>query len=180
MKIENILKIVLRETGKTIDDLKCKTRRKDLVFARAAFACLARHHGYSYPKIGLEINRDHTTVINLLRIGQKNELIKSYLTMSMDSENAAVEEIKRPNKYRYVYDLYGGKCAVCGFDEVLEIHHIVPKYLGGGNQLSNLIVLCPNHHALADRGMLKITDVHIKNGLSTPPITTTNNLNQEI
>lgn len=29
---------------------------------------------------------------------------------------------------------------------VLHNHHIVPKYLGGGNDKANLILLCPNSH----------------------------------
>lgn len=47
-----------------------------------------------------------------------------------------------------------GRCVVCGYDIVVDVHHIVPRSAGGGNQLSNLITVCPNHHAMAHRGLL--------------------------
>jgi hypothetical protein len=40
------------------------------------------------------------------------------------------------------------KCKVCGFEDELAVerHHIIPKYLGGGDEESNLIWLCANCH----------------------------------
>ncbi len=51
----------------------------------------------------------------------------------------------------------GGRCAICGFNVVVEVHHIQPRKRNGGggtNELDNLITLCPNHHTMADRGLL--------------------------
>jgi hypothetical protein len=42
------------------------------------------------------------------------------------------------------------KCILCGFDAVVDVHHIIPQREGGTNDLTNLAVLCPNHHRLAD------------------------------
>lgn len=50
--------------------------------------------------------------------------------------------------------LYGHKCLICGFDIVVNSHHIIPRKEGGKNIPSNLIILCPNHHAMADKGIL--------------------------
>ena len=36
----------------------------------------------------------------------------------------------------------------------LDVHHILPRNEGGTNRDSNLIVLCPTHHRLADRGAI--------------------------
>jgi YHS domain-containing protein len=46
------------------------------------------------------------------------------------------------------------ECMICGFNIVVSTHHITPRRHGGSNQPENLAVLCPNHHAMADRGMI--------------------------
>ena len=56
----------------------------------------------------------------------------------------------------------GGKCVICGFDVVVEVHHIKPRKRGGGggtDDLDNLVTLCPNHHTMADRGLLNDTEL---------------------
>lgn len=47
-----------------------------------------------------------------------------------------------------------GKCRICGFDVIVHVHHIKPKRNNGNNELDNLITLCPNHHAMADRKLI--------------------------
>lgn len=39
------------------------------------------------------------------------------------------------------------KCANCGSEENIEIHHIVPLIVGGTNKKSNLVALCQDCHA---------------------------------
>lgn len=41
------------------------------------------------------------------------------------------------------------RCTRCGCTSHLNVHHKVPLSRGGTNEKSNLIVLCPNHHAEA-------------------------------
>ena len=72
--------------------------------------------------------------------------------------------------------MYGGKCAICGWrvkEELIygidygstkrsygnEIHHIISIKNGGSNALSNLILLCPNHHKQADWKIISIEEV---------------------
>lgn len=44
------------------------------------------------------------------------------------------------------------KCCICGWDEEsIDIHHIIPRRMGGTDLHDNLTPLCPNHHRLADR-----------------------------
>lgn len=38
------------------------------------------------------------------------------------------------------------KCAVCGFDKVVDVHHIDKNH--NNNSIENLIPLCPNHHKM--------------------------------
>ncbi len=47
-----------------------------------------------------------------------------------------------------------GKCAVCKFDILVEVHHIIPRRYNGPDTLENLISLCPTHHTMADRNMI--------------------------
>lgn len=75
----------------------------------------------------------------------KNELQLS------DDLNVITAE-KRTNiqkKKSELIELFGG-CVVCGFDykPILEIHHVVPVSLGGGNDIDNLYPLCPNCHSI--------------------------------
>jgi len=49
---------------------------------------------------------------------------------------------------------YGNKCELCGFSLIVETHHLLPKKKGGLHEIDNLIVLCPNCHALITRGYL--------------------------
>jgi len=53
-------------------------------------------------------------------------------------------------------EMYDNKCQVCGFDGVVEVAHIMPFNSGGTSGLSNLILLCPNHHQLFDRGSFSV------------------------
>lgn len=39
------------------------------------------------------------------------------------------------------------KCAVCGNNDFLEIHHLTPKEQGGSDEYDNLILLCACCHA---------------------------------
>lgn len=39
-----------------------------------------------------------------------------------------------------------GGCEVCDYP-ITHMHHIVPRAYGGTDETSNLIALCPNHHA---------------------------------
>lgn len=46
---------------------------------------------------------------------------------------------------------YGNKCELCGYSAAVDTHHIVPKKMGGQHEINNLIVICPNCHALITR-----------------------------
>ncbi len=50
-------------------------------------------------------------------------------------------------------------CMLCGFEVLLRVHHIVPRHEGGTNELTNLALLCPNHHAMADCGLVSREDL---------------------
>lgn len=52
-------------------------------------------------------------------------------------------------------------CQICGFDVVVEVHHIQPisdfqetDLISEINHPNNLLYLCPNHHAMFERNLL--------------------------
>lgn len=47
-----------------------------------------------------------------------------------------------------------GRCALCPLTHPTDIHHIIPLYMGGKNTIDNLVLLCRNHHDLADSGII--------------------------
>lgn len=51
-----------------------------------------------------------------------------------------------------VYDIAGGKCQECGKKGNLKIHHIDGN--PSNNRITNLILLCGNHHDDADKGVI--------------------------
>lgn len=165
IQIEEIIKIASVETGISVDRILSRDRTKEYVFARRVYIYLARTQGYSFPAIGKAINKDHTTAIHAYAIAKNDENVlaiasRRILVGKNDSLNMQMERVCAHGKYAHVYEFYGGKCYVCSFNEIVEVHHIIPRSLGGKDLLENLILLCPNHHALADRGQLDIKDIH--------------------
>jgi len=52
------------------------------------------------------------------------------------------------------------QCAICGWHAAsCDAHHIVPLKSGGENILSNMIILCPNHHRMVEEGLLSSTQL---------------------
>ena len=50
------------------------------------------------------------------------------------------------------------KCEICGWDKVTQRHRIKRGREGGEYRYDNVVILCPNHHALSDRGLDKPDD----------------------
>jgi 5-methylcytosine-specific restriction endonuclease McrA len=59
----------------------------------------------------------------------------------------------------------GKKCRICGFDQAVHVHHITPKSKikdkTTKHHPSNLITLCPNHHAMAHSGLLNENELRL-------------------
>jgi endogenous inhibitor of DNA gyrase (YacG/DUF329 family) len=54
-----------------------------------------------------------------------------------------------------VIQLFGNKCIICGWDKAPnDICHIIPASNGGKAEISNLFLLCPNHHRMYDRKLI--------------------------
>lgn len=60
------------------------------------------------------------------------------------------KELNITRWYNY-HRLKLANCELCGFKEIVDLHHIVPKMYGGEDNPENLITLCPNCHAAIHR-----------------------------
>lgn len=168
--LDEILKIASIETGVPVADIVGASRDRHNFKARKLFVFLARNLGHSFPSIAREINRDHTTAMSAFDNAKKDQdivRISERRLMRDGQVDSQKRKIKAHGRWAHIYELFGGKCYVCGFDEVVEVHHIVPRAIGGKDHPENLVLLCPNHHALADRGMIQIKDIPTKNEIST-------------
>jgi len=69
-----------------------------------------------------------------------------------EKEDKRLNETKEKSLSKIKIDLINEKqaCEICSynFKSILQIHHIVPKSLGGSDELNNLIILCPNCHKI--------------------------------
>jgi len=110
---------------------------------------------------------------NLIREGMR----KSYTSLSpkiLDSiaRGNASPKRKMINSYKferdyvlvcYIKEFYKNTCQICGtkldlgeHEYYCEVHHIQPLSQDGPDILENMIVLCPNHHTLFDKGAITI------------------------
>ncbi|MBS4538231.1 HNH endonuclease [Clostridium sp. D2Q-11] len=85
----------------------------------------------------------------------------------------------------YLKEIYNNSCQVCGIKLSLgndiyysEVHHIKPLSCNGPDILENMLVLCPNHHKLFDRGAItinienkKVIHIDAKNNINTLSLT---------
>lgn len=169
-KSEMLFRFIEEETGFTKEEILEKNRNKEIVHARDIFILISVNLGISYSRLGYALNRDHTTIIHSYSKTRNDPTFKEicdrfeYFRQKYDEKGKLKIVVKLTGRYAYLYERFGAKCVVCKFDEIVEVHHIVPKYAGGDDSPENLVLLCPNHHALADRGMLSIKGIPISVG----------------
>jgi len=165
---EKIIYLVENRFGFKKVEFMEKSRRNEIIKPRFIFYALLSRSGISISAISRMFGKDHTTIMNAVKKAEeryKQELDSFSVEYSnpiemLDSKSPYATG--RSKKWEWVYKLYEGKCAICGFSDVVQIHHIKPRSVGGTDNISNLIVLCPNHHALHHLGLVDISN------LSTP------------
>lgn len=60
---------------------------------------------------------------------------------------------------RETLERYGYKCVICGYDRFVNCCHLKRRANGGEDVADNGTILCPNHHAEYDYGILSSEEV---------------------
>lgn len=150
-----VIKTIAKRHGYGYADVCGKVRNKNIVEVRAIIVAILRDkYKLSFPKIGFFLCRDHSTIMSLY--SQKN---KYEAQINKFSKSAPHMQNVDNARWHKLWQMVEAKCMICGIEDIVEIHHIIPKKSGGSNALDNLLVLCPNHHAMLHYGMLKINDM---------------------
>ena len=87
---------------------------------------------------------------------------KPFTALDNANENRKLTSVKtRPNQAKFRFDClkrYGSNCAFCNISDnrLLEAAHLIPKDVQGSDDPRNGLILCRNHHAAHDNGLLVI------------------------
>ena len=79
--------------------------------------------------------------------------------LGSDREPGTAAQDVAPKVRRFVTLRDGNRCKVpgCRAARHIDVHHIVPRHLGGGHEPENLTLLCSGHHRALHDGHLTIT-----------------------
>jgi len=98
---------------------------------------------------------DKEIVKELRKIGVKGAIwwTVRYRRRKLGIKKYLYGEIKKHKAWIRIQAIkkYGNKCELCGYSLTIDAHHIIPKNKGGLHEIDNLMVLCPNCHALITR-----------------------------
>jgi len=161
-KLKNLLHEISLITEVEEQYILCSKRNKEYVIARDLFTYIARDRfGMSFPTIAKSLNkRDHTTIIHAYKKVMKSldNGEQKYIKFlpKLDIISSELKNVPYKHKWDKLYEILGTKCMICGFDDVIEVHHIVSPKLGGSHHPENILILCPNHHTMLHNGLLVI------------------------
>lgn len=105
-----------------------------------------------YKEYGFDEANDCKKRIPIVTEKEINLFIKHRYNNQKDIRNRAktsIRKIKQQFKIEYWdYIKLTQECAICGFSELINLHHIIPKSKDGTDTIDNYIGLCPNCHNL--------------------------------
>jgi hypothetical protein len=107
-------------------------------------------------RVSLEVLPVEAQEATLDHKASSGEVVVDDLTIHVDRAVIARDAAFRSKVLR----TYLGMCVICGEgakvagEWFVEAAHVVPKAIGGPDELSNAICLCPNHHWAFDRGLV--------------------------
>ena len=94
--------------------------------------------------------------LQLRKSGQEHAL--AWWDQLSESERCELVDQLQAIHFDQLRDLYAGECQICGWAprthygaEICEAHHVRWLSRGGDDTLSNLVLICPNHHRAIHR-----------------------------
>lgn len=72
-----------------VEHLRCRSRHRGLARRRHLAAWLLRQLGYSLPRIGLALERDHSTILSSVRVVENDPQLRDRATTLLDRVQAA-------------------------------------------------------------------------------------------
>uniref|UniRef100_A0A6M3IV27 Putative homing endonuclease n=1 Tax=viral metagenome TaxID=1070528 RepID=A0A6M3IV27_9ZZZZ len=133
-------------------------RTKSSVLLKQAISLCLREKGYSYPEIGTILGLNHSSIIYYIKNPTSDNPYTEGVKEILNGIIPAIAEtfgkgVSNRSRWSFVFKTKNYKCEICGYDDIVEIHHKNPKI---GNSLENLMVLCPNCHTRLHHGTIHI------------------------
>ena len=132
---------------------------------------LGRLPTHTFPGLYAIKEEDKTSLLDALNIvHEKYRSVKIPLPVDIEpttvkKKQEVVRYIRDTEKSKILKRLYRNKCQVCDYTIEIskdvyysETHHVFPLNKGGKDTLSNMIVLCPTHHAEFDFRVICISE----------------------
>lgn len=108
--------------------------------------------GYSIPELSEKFSLPKTTINRYLK-SEGFVVFNNRHRQRISTLNRRISERKTKN-YKHsanwknaLIQINGYRCQVCGYDKIVDAHHIIPRSRGGKSTIVNGILLCPNCHA---------------------------------
>lgn len=160
-KTQHLLRIASSELGFSEKILRSARKSRGISKARHIIMYTLWSKGYSHSSIGRLLNKSHATSISACRKVEfypklREEAQRLLKIVSVQEEPKAPKTKKYTGKWANLFKVYEAKCQICGMEDILEVHHRIPIKNGGSNEANNLMILCPNHHAMIHMGLLLI------------------------
>lgn len=163
IKINLVFRVVEDKYKISKSQLTGRSRKTKFIKPRYITYALLKNMGLNYSEIARLFERDHSSILYGIQMADnlwKDETILINIDKIAPTD---IERMRNPfplgrsKKWQWLYEIYDGKCIVCGFSDIIIAHHIIPQSIGGTDELSNLVVLCPNHHAMLHHGLVDIS-----------------------
>ena len=143
-----------------------KKRRKEMAAAKEKYKEEQKLERIERYKLQIEARQNRKKI---RRQQLKSRLIPSFLSLKKHRGTWDEDAFEKTNptpenlKNELYFERANQHCEWCEeWVDTPEIHHIVPRSEGGKNTAGNLIVLCPNCHRKADRGVLSRSKLEYK------------------